>query len=111
MLINNNVFYPGIVNYNTFNIDLDKPLTTQLKELNEDLIQVEYKGNYILDIGWYPECDENGKIIIQLIHNSEWDNPLVREEIVEKESLYKSINNLLALIESTTETGSDCHRG
>ena len=108
MLINNNIFYPGKVNYNTFNIDFDKPYIVQLDELNEDLIQVEYNENYLLDIGWHPEGDENGKIIIQLIHNDEWDNPIVKEENAEIESLLKSINRIMAVIESITETGSGC---
>ena len=63
------------------------------------MIQVEYKGNYILDIGWYPEGDEKGKIIIQLIHNNEWDKPIVREETTEIESLLKSINKIMSIIE------------
>lgn len=98
MLINDNIFYPGKVNYNTFNIDFNKPFTKQLDELNEDLIQVEYKDNYLLDIGWYPEGDVKGKIIIQLIHNNEWDNPIVREEMTEIEPLLKSINKIMRFI-------------
>ena len=71
MLINNSFFNPGKVNYNKFNIDFNKSFTEQLDELNEDLLQVEFKDNYMLDIGWYPEGDEDGMIIIQLIHNNE----------------------------------------
>ncbi|MCR5630260.1 hypothetical protein [Eubacterium sp.] len=110
MLISNNIFYPGKVNYNTFSIDFNKPFAAQEDELNEDLVQVEYNDNYILDIGWYPEGDINGRIIIQLIHNSEWDNPLVHEKCLDKESLFKSINNIMAIIESITETGGNCHQ-
>ncbi len=100
MIINNNLFYPGNVKFNTFNIDFDKPFTSQLDELNEDLIQVEYEGGIILDIGWYPEGDEKGLIVIQIIHNNEWDNPLNREEIKEKESFFKGINKSLHMIDS-----------
>ena len=110
MLISNNIFYPGKVNYNTFSIDFNKPFAAQEDELNEDLVQVEYNDNYILDIGWYPEGDINGRIIIQLIHNSEWDNPLVHEKCLDKESFFKSINSIKAIIESITETGGGCHQ-
>ena len=109
MLLSNNIFYPGKVNYNTFRIDFNKPFEEQEDELNEDLVQVEYNDNYILDIGWYPEGDINGKIIIQLIHNSEWDNPLVCEKCLDKESFFKSINSIMAIIESITKTGGGCH--
>ncbi len=110
MLISNNIFYPGKVNYNTFNIDFDKLFVAQEDELNEDLVQVEYKGNYILDIGWYPEGDVNGRIIIQLIRNSEWDNPIVKEKCLDKESFFESINRIMAIIESITESGDGCYQ-
>lgn len=105
MHINNNFFYPGKVNYNTFNIDFDKLFETQADELNEDLIQVEYDGNYILDIGWYPEGDFNGRILIQLIHDNQWDNPIVQEESIDKESFFKSVNGIMTIIESVTVNG------
>ncbi|MBQ5561357.1 MAG: hypothetical protein IIT46_16510 [Lachnospiraceae bacterium] len=78
MLINSNPFYSGKVTYKTFNIDFDKPFTAQEDELSEDLVQVEYNRNYIFDIGWYLEGNVNGRIIIQLKHNNEWDNPIVQ---------------------------------
>ncbi len=103
MLINNELFYPGNVIYNAFNIDFDKPYIAQLTELNEDLIQVEYNDNYLLDIGWYPEGDENGKMIIQLIHINQWDKPIIREEINNIDELFKNINKILAFIKLATE--------
>ena len=99
MLINDMLFYPGKVNYNTFDIDFDKPLIEQLDELNEDLIQVEYKGDYLLDIGWCPERNENGRIIIQLVNAGEWDNPIVREECLDAESLLESIGKIMNIID------------
>ncbi|MBR6149647.1 MAG: hypothetical protein IKQ25_00045 [Lachnospiraceae bacterium] len=110
MHINNNFFYPGKVKYNTFNIDFDKLFETQVDELNEDLIQVEYDGNYILDIGWYPEGDFNGKILTQLIHNNEWDNPIVHEGNIDKESFFKSVNRIMAIIRSVTAIGGSGHQ-
>lgn len=98
MLIKNNCFYPGIVKYNSFNIDFDKPLTSQTNELNEDLIQVEYKNNYILDIGWYPEGDEKGRIIVQLIHNNKWDKPIIKEECFEYETVINVICRIVSFL-------------
>ena len=98
MLIRDEFFAPGKVVYNTFNIDYAKPFIEQLVELNEDLIQVEYGSEYILDIGWYPEGDENGRIIIQLVHNNKWDKPIVREEQIEKNSLLLSINKIISMV-------------
>lgn len=95
MKINNEYFYPGRVSYNTFNIDFDKPFKDQLEELNEDLIQVEYDDNYLLDIGWYPESDANGKLVIQLIYKNNWNDPIIREESANPVSLLKNIQNAL----------------
>lgn len=96
MLLDNSFFYPGNVIYNTFNIDFDRPFIEQLDELNEDLVQVEYKENYLLDIGWYPECETKGKIIVQLIHNSQWEKPVLRKECITQELFLK---NLLEITE------------
>lgn len=35
-------FGKGIVTYDEFNIDINKPLESQIWELNEDLLQVDY---------------------------------------------------------------------
>ena len=50
-------FKSGKVIYNEFNIDFSKPLKLQIYNLNQDLLQVEYKNNYILDVGWSPDFD------------------------------------------------------
>lgn len=98
MDINDKVFYPGTIRYNTFNINFDLPFDNQLEELNEDLIQVEYGANYLLDIGWYPEGDANGAIIIQLIHENHWESPVIRTEALDSESLINNINRIVVLI-------------
>ena len=56
-------------------------------ELNEDLLQIE-NGNLLIDLGWYPAMDINGKYILFLVDkNSEgnpFDNPLEIFETVSK---------------------------
>ncbi|MBF0715692.1 hypothetical protein [Gemelliphila palaticanis] len=52
-------------------------------ELHEDLLQLfNEKANLIIDLGWYPNYDENGNYILLLIKNYDWDYPL--EKIVSK---------------------------
>lgn len=52
-------------------------------ELHEDLLQlINEKANLVIDLGWYPSCDENGSYILLLIKNSNWDSPL--EEVASK---------------------------
>ena len=85
------MFYPGKIGYNNFNIDFNRNLETQIDELNEDLVQVIYPQGYLLDIGWYPELDINGKIIIQLIKDYEWEYPKFVWEVYDEEKLIEVI--------------------
>lgn len=49
-------FIPGKIVLNDFTfIDRIKTLKEQLDYLTEDMIQVEFDNNIVLDIGWYPE--------------------------------------------------------
>lgn len=37
----------------------------------------EHKVNHIcVDLGWYPEADPNGKFILYVIQNQDWEKPL-----------------------------------
>ena len=98
MNINEELFRTGKVLYNTFDIDFDKPFSEQLDELNEDLIQVEFDKDNLLDIGWYSEHDENGKIVIQVIRDNQWQTSVIKEEAVTSETLLNSIAKMVTLI-------------
>lgn len=70
----------GTVLYNNFKIKKDVQLQDQLWELNEDLLQVEYKDDfsnkYLIDVGWYPEFDKRGELKIVIVKNYDWCNPV-----------------------------------
>jgi len=59
-------------------LDLLKPLTEQLSNLKEDLVQVKY-GDRVLDVGWYPEFSNEGEFVIRVVHGTNWDEPLFQE--------------------------------
>ncbi len=105
MVISDKIFYPGKVLYNTFNINFDLPFADQLEELNEDLIQVEYECNYLLDIGWFPEGNENGAVIIQVIHENQWATPVFRSEAADADSLISNIKTIVARINDGKNDG------
>ena len=74
-------FGKGIVNqYIDFNISIDSSLYEIIDLLKEDLIQVSYINNYILDLGWYPEFDTNGLFRLVIIDNHDWGNPIIKKE-------------------------------
>lgn len=66
--------------YIDFEINEDVPLEEQTDLLKEDLLQVIYDNNYIIDIGWYPEFDENGSFRVSVIKEYQWDNPIFQKK-------------------------------
>jgi hypothetical protein len=61
-------------------LHLDKPIELQLEELKEDLAQVEFDSDTILDVGWYPELSLEGKFVIVVVRSHDWESPLFRVE-------------------------------
>ncbi|WP_186578377.1 hypothetical protein [Aquibacillus kalidii] len=66
-------FTPGQITYNDFFIDLNKPLDFIADGLKEDMFQVTYPKNLILDIGWYSGVE---KFIIFIVKDDDWENPI-----------------------------------
>lgn len=50
----------GKVTYNDFEIDLATPLKKQRWSLKQDLLQIDFNREYLIDIGWYPDFNING---------------------------------------------------
>lgn len=68
-------FKSGEIIYDEFHIDFSKSFFEQIDSLTEDLLQVKYVDSYLLDLGWYPEYEVDGKFIVQLIKDGNWDAP------------------------------------
>jgi len=92
-------FKDGNIIFDDFAINFFFPLLGQELTLKEDLLQVDY-GNYLLDIGWYPEFEINGKFIIQIISNFNWEKPIVKTKTKNLKSLKKAIKKAVDIIES-----------
>lgn len=61
-------------------------------ELREDLLQLlNEKANMIIDLGWYPSSDPEGKYILALVKNYNWEQPL---EIICTRSKSEVISNI-----------------
>lgn len=65
--------------YIDFKINENIPLEEQTDLLKEDLLQVSYDNNYTIDIGWYPEFDENGSFRVSVIKEYQWDAPIFQK--------------------------------
>ncbi|MCB0111674.1 MAG: hypothetical protein KDE53_37380 [Caldilineaceae bacterium] len=80
-------FAPGQVVYEEFIVEGEEPWTTQIDNLNEDLLQVVFPGNLLLDVGWYPEFDRQGQFQVRLIRDEQWDTPIFYAEVAQLELL------------------------
>lgn len=96
--MNNHNFSQGEIIYNNFNIDFDVPFEQQKDELLEDLLQIKFENDYLIDLGWYPECDITGKFILYLIKNENWQNPVYKHSCNKKDELIMSLDIAIGII-------------
>ncbi|WP_394560151.1 hypothetical protein [Aquipseudomonas alcaligenes] len=43
--------------------------------LKEDLLQITYASDYLLDVGWYPSLDPSGCFQIRVVKKFNWEEP------------------------------------
>ncbi|MDE6469586.1 MAG: hypothetical protein K2L19_01005 [Eubacterium sp.] len=89
-------FKGGEIVYDEFHTDFSLPFSEQIDCLSEDLVQAVYVEDYILDIGWYPECNPHGAFVIKLVKYYNWDNPFFKA-ICRSES--ELINNITEAVD------------
>lgn len=75
-MININFGKNGIPILNDLALDENIPLSQQIELLKEDMLQVEFPLNYVLDVSWRPSFQVGGKFYIVIIKDSDWDKPL-----------------------------------
>ena len=86
---------PFEIIFNDLIIDENKEISEQLDNLKEDLFQAQYKYE-TLYIGWYPYFSKNGRFIISIIKDLDWENPIFKKEVREIEDLLKGIKEVLS---------------
>lgn len=67
--------------------------------LEEDMLQVDYPNNYVLDVGWYGD-----KFIIYIIRDYEWGVPVVKYITDKANALIKLLKDAVARIEVESHT-------
>jgi hypothetical protein len=93
-------FSPGRVIYEEFTLDNEQAWGEQIDSLNEDLLQVEYPGAILLDLGWYPACSRDGQFQVRVIRNFSWEAPIFYAEVTK-------INVLRSVIEAARQTARE----
>lgn len=59
--------------------------------LKEDLLQIVFGHDLVLDVGWSPSFDEHGRFVLMLVRGGNWDEPVERAEFTEVVSLKQRI--------------------
>ena len=91
----------GVVSiYNELRLTSDLQLEDQLDSLTEDLVQIIYDNNYIIDLGWYPEYEANGCFSIYIIKDNDWDNPVNQISCRDIDELEGHLTEAISFIQS-----------
>lgn len=94
----------GIMTFDEFTISAEQPLTLQLDNLKEDMLQVEFSDKYLLDVGWRPSFDVEGKFHVYLIHNHDWASPVYHGTARNLGNLQKIMGIALSKIQNSPRT-------
>lgn len=90
----------GVIIYNDFYLNDKISLEEQIDFLKEDMLQIQFSKDYLLDIGWYPEFDENGSFKIVIVKNFDWSNLLFKKECKNLVELKKYIDEAVSVLEN-----------
>ncbi|MFI8147020.1 hypothetical protein [Acinetobacter sp. ABJ_C5_2] len=64
-------------------------------DLSEDLLQINFNNNKILDVGWFPCLEEEGFFKIVLIKDMNWDLPIIEKKCKNIKNLKENISNII----------------
>ncbi|MDQ1816499.1 hypothetical protein RBA41_24685 [Massilia sp. CCM 9210] len=63
--------------------------------LKEDLLQIVFSDDLVLDVGWTPSFDEHGRFLLMLVRDRNWDEPVERAEVTDVVSLKRRIGHIV----------------
>lgn len=93
-------FESGKVVYDDMKINPNKSLESQVDNLKEDLLQVNYDDKFIVDIGWFPSFSQDGHFRVVVIENFNWERPIFQKTCrtpVELKDCFEEAINIVRL--------------
>lgn len=90
----------GKIIYNDFDIDEEVSFEDQVYSFKEDILQIAFGDELIIDVGWYPEFQSHGHFLVRIIKNENWQNPMFKEECRTLDALRSTIEKAAVLIVS-----------
>lgn len=86
----------------TFNdlvfIDPTVPLVDQVDDLKEDMLQVSYPDESLIDVGWYPSFDPEGKFRVVVVRDFNWESPIYRVWCASVADLREALLEAVAIV-------------
>jgi hypothetical protein len=71
-----------VIHWDLSFIDVARPTAEQTVYLKEDLAQVAYPDDIVIDVGWYPEFRRNGRFVVSVVRRQDWERPLMQARCV-----------------------------
>lgn len=94
-------FGQGKVVLNDLDLKENKSFEEQVWSLKEDILQVEYGQDYVLDLGFYPEFDiEKGIFILVIIKSQYWNEPIFEKSTRSIKQLYTYLNEAINILKN-----------
>ncbi|WP_097027338.1 hypothetical protein [Clostridium peptidivorans] len=88
-------FSPGKVIFNNYDIEESEVLDENNINLTEDMLQVKFGKNLVLDVGWYSGI---GRFIVYIINQCDWEHPVLRAEAKSYHDLKIALDNAMILL-------------
>ena len=57
-------------------LDLAQPVAAIVDDLGEDLLQIVCANGDIVDVGWYPAWNEQGRLRVVTVRGQDWEAPI-----------------------------------
>ncbi|WP_042959162.1 hypothetical protein [Erwinia tasmaniensis] len=88
----------GVVTFDDFPIKEGQSLEVYIDDLKEDMLQVAFPEGYILDVGWRPSFEIDGKFHVVLIKDYDWSSPIYSGSAENLVELKENINKALVVL-------------
>ncbi|NHZ99208.1 hypothetical protein [Massilia sp. CCM 8734] len=62
--------------------------------LREDMLQIRFGDHLLLDVGWYPSFNEQGRFLLLLVKDQAWEQPLESAKFTDVVTLKQHIAHI-----------------
>ncbi len=67
----------------------------QIDYLKEDMLQIAFSENLLLDVSWRPSLNKNGAFYVVMIKGGDWDNPIAQARVFDIVSVKKMLSDFI----------------